>query len=185
MQEDRLAELASDNARRERLEAAAAQIERERDSECTFQPVLNSATPRLPDQENQNPFTEVTSQQYLPAVDHPGEGQPVFTTVRRKVSHKGRSHKLETGLMACNASDCRIFKKTSKRHVCDLTSISGEVCAPGWPLLPWSVAPAVLRARIDAGTGPCYHPGPWAAVLTGKHCVSAGTLFQCAGRALM
>lgn len=70
VQEDRLAELASDNTRRERLEAAAAQLERERDRECTFQPVLSSGMLSLSDRENQNPAAEVSASRQVYMVRH-------------------------------------------------------------------------------------------------------------------
>jgi len=63
VQGDRLAELSSDDARRAKLEAAAAQLEMERDRECTFKPALSSGTMRLSNQENQDPDAAVSPHQ--------------------------------------------------------------------------------------------------------------------------
>ena len=52
--------MASDDARRARLEAAAAQLEAEHERECTFRPALSAHPARLSDQENQNPDAEVS-----------------------------------------------------------------------------------------------------------------------------
>lgn len=61
LQDDRLADLASDDARRARLEAIAASVEMERGRECTFKPALSCGTARrLADQENTNPADEVS-----------------------------------------------------------------------------------------------------------------------------
>ena len=61
LQDDRLADLASDDARRARLEAIAASVEMERGRECTFKPVLSCGTARrLADQENTDPTDEVS-----------------------------------------------------------------------------------------------------------------------------
>ena len=61
LQDDRLADLASDDARRARLEAIAASVEMERGRECTFKPALSSGTiRRLADQENTDPADEVS-----------------------------------------------------------------------------------------------------------------------------
>ena len=61
LQDDRLADLASDDARRARLEAIAASVEMERGRECTFKPALSCGTARrLADQENTDPADEVS-----------------------------------------------------------------------------------------------------------------------------
>ena len=61
LQDDRLADLASDHARQAHLEAIAASVEKERSQECTFKPVLGCGTGRrLADQENTNPAAEVS-----------------------------------------------------------------------------------------------------------------------------
>ena len=61
LQDDRLADLASDNARRARLEAIAAAVEMERGRECTFKPALSCGPGRRPaDQENTDPADEVS-----------------------------------------------------------------------------------------------------------------------------
>ncbi len=65
VQGDRLAELSSDDARRAKLEAAAAQLEMERDRECTFKPALSSGTMRLSNQENQDPDAAVSPHRIL------------------------------------------------------------------------------------------------------------------------
>ena len=60
VQDGRLADLASDDTRRARLEAIAASVEVERGRECTFKPVLSCGTARrLADQENTDPADEV------------------------------------------------------------------------------------------------------------------------------